>query len=419
MKKESTIKKNELKKTMLNFKIFSLMKKQLFSLVILLAIMVIGSRAFGQGLGLDPDDPKMVAVGSISQFSITQTGDVADDINWEVLDLTVAECAAFGGSTAATAGTDYQFVTSLVDAGTHDPDDGTTAYVKWLQQNDATNYFVVQVTTTYSTTSTCSTVRRFYVSVFDFEVNVYLCDATGAVAGNPEGTIFTAVAAEAPITICNSWDDDVVDNALSGTGLAAMHADSINNTTANENKYTDTYFKVRIALTGNPGTLDLDQIKWRFRYSLQNLNGAVLDIYQVSQTPAGESTANFLDVSNTTITAASEAAEITIAAGTGWSGNNEVGVAAVGGAAANNEADYIYRMRTHNRAGQDANMTYSIRIDEVQLETTGASSSFNDGTKVNSAVAASYDNPVELLDGQSAIQSISQSPATSRIVVAD
>ena len=125
-------KKLELKKSMLNFKIFSLMKKQLFSLVILLAIIFgFSSNLFGQtqGTGLTPTSIRLVAIGSKSTFSITNDGESAVAVNWEVWDATVAEATGFSSTiaTAALEDSHYNFITSLTVDTEVNPDVATLA----------------------------------------------------------------------------------------------------------------------------------------------------------------------------------------------------------------------------------------------------------------------------------------------------
>ncbi len=78
-------KKLELKKSMLNFKIFSLMKKQLFSLVILLAMVLVGGNAFGQlNDGSTPTNVRYIIQGSTATFSVTSTTE--SSYHWDVLE---------------------------------------------------------------------------------------------------------------------------------------------------------------------------------------------------------------------------------------------------------------------------------------------------------------------------------------------
>jgi len=404
------------------------MKKQIFTLVMLLALVAgaVSSTWAQNGDGMLPSTPILVTRGSTSQFTITETGTAAQNVDWAVLELAQADADAYTGSTAATAGTDYQFVTSLTDATTYDPStpNDLTAYVKWLGLPTAGNLFIVQVTTNYTAPSACSTVRRFYVSVFDFEVNAYLCGLDGVIAGAPTlAGMFSAEFNEAAKSQCNSWSGQVIHSTFSGANMAAMFADSIDNEEHDSLKLTSTYYAVRIGLSGNPSNLDLNNIKWRFRYSIQN--PAILDIYDITLVPAssGATTSHndveFMNGTDPFIRAADIDEEVTIAATTGWNANNEVAIGPDPTAGDVNENLFIFRVRTHNMAGQNLAQTWDIRIDEAQLETTSASTSYNDGRKVHADIAASYDNPVSLVDGQSSIQSITQSPATSRIVLTD
>jgi len=418
MKTKSLQKQNfrEIINSMFNLKMFCLMKKHVYSLVMLLALVVLASTsAFAQnGTGLTPSSILLVANGSTTQFSITNGSTFAADVNWQIWDATTAEATGFTTTlaTSANSTSQYNFVTSLIDGTVIDPDVEALAaagvsncFVKWLG-TAANNVYVVQALAT-TDGGTCVTLRRFYVNVFNFDVQVYLCDADGS---DPVSTAKSE---------CNSWDGLVVANStttpavttLDGGEITSPHATNVN-VNSGVAKYTDTYFRVDVSITGAPTGFGIEDLKWRYAMTTPSASG--LSIYSVRNIIApnsvwslftSESGNRYLgdDDSNTapTGTVASMAGTVYVPAATGVADGTTTGT-------------YVYRVRTHNNLGA-ADMVYDVQIDQVDLEFAGADS-FNDGTKVHTSSAAAFPKLTDAADN-TLTQTIMQTPASSVISV--
>lgn len=392
MKQEITsekIKKLELKKSMLNFKIFSLMKKQLFSLVILLAMVLVGGNAFGQ-TGITRTTPYAMVVGSVGHYQVADAGGAtaATTWAWSVYDVASdAEAYATNGGTLCGA-TSYRFVTALdnLAGGTSNTN---SVYINWLAAPAAT--YAVQCITT---NGNCSTTRRYFVYIFDFTVDVVICNADGT-------TEYTA-----PRTDCNTWSGLVVGNDVNsinpfeGNPITQPHASYIN-ATGGIAKITPTYFKVTIALVTPPAGFDLSDVKWRFQYSFPTATN--MSIYTISQ-----ATANFTaEASGThTVGGAAENAVYPVPAG------NYVYIPAASGTPITQE--YVFTVNTHNLLSQD-NMIYTVRLDRVSLEfDVAAGTAYNDGAKIWTTYG-SGEPLIGAANELSTTQTINMSPATNVI----
>jgi len=157
MKQEITSEKNKelelkSKKSMLNFKNFSLMKKQLFSLVMMLALIVIaGTSAWAQSDGTSTN-PYVHANGS------SHTLTVLDNAN-----------SSFAWTTNAAA--------ADVTLGATN---GNTLDIEWSETAAGSFWFDVTETNTAAPAMACqTTVRRVYIFIIDFDVRVYVSDVNG------------------------------------------------------------------------------------------------------------------------------------------------------------------------------------------------------------------------------------------------
>lgn len=398
------------------------MKKQLFSFLMVLALVVLaGTSAMAQTSGLLPGTAKEIVRGSTVRFEVTDASagaGIATTHDWDVYTIaTTANLNAAG--TAATAATDYSFVTDQTGTTVAGASTTTVAFIKFLTRPAAGNVFMVEYTG--SSAGTCSTKRRFFLSVFDFNVDVVLSDNTGA--------LIAGYNADADHSECSTWDGNVIQNGTTadyfeGADLTAPHADYVNNGNDNEPKYTEKYFAVTITLSGN-SSMDLDDIKWRFRYSLFD------DIATATDVTADADLSLFGINSQTTGAAfgsggaqvgGTNDAAVTIVA-SAFDANSGVYVAPTSGTAgaanvtADQTATYVFRVRTHNILGGN-DQTWGIRLDEVQLETTTASSDYSNGRKVHSAIAVAGVD-VALTDGRTDTYTIRQTPATGVIRVQD
>jgi hypothetical protein len=217
MKQKITIEKNrelELKKTMLNFKNFSLMKKQLFSLVMMLALVVLaGTSARAQQIGAvnDATHGFVMVAGSTHDLSITPS-QADNGFSWTLYDISRAQACAVAQATMTNETT-------------------ATATIAWTQ-NSIGQYYA-QVVETRNGVLCANTTRRFYITIIDFDILVYAADDAGErisggsllACGNGTtaryGDIGTAGSADA---FSNAFQNptDIVPNALDTyTGTAA------------------------------------------------------------------------------------------------------------------------------------------------------------------------------------------------------
>lgn len=390
MKKFNELKnENELK---FNVKNVSLMKKQLFSLMMAFAlVMGLSVGAWAQlADGLTPGTARSQAVGSVHSYTI----DNGTTYSWAVYDATVGHTVGQGIEAAvfeAAAGISYRFSPDM-SGGAGGASDNAIAYVQWLA-TPALGIYVIEGT---ANGASCSTVRRFYVSVFDFDIEVFLSDILGA------GT----KATEAADTRCNSWGGDVVVNTVSGVDIAGMNTATINNPSDNEGKYTDYYFKVVNTYTGLTAQTDVDDIKWKFQIDMPAVSG--MSIMSIETMALSEGAVTFGAPSLATgtlnlIGGTTTAEETDITDGT----NNWVYVASAD-ANADNKIELLIRVRMHNRGGA-ADMISNIQASNAALEIVGADdTAYNDGLEVT-----------DLTNNLSQTVTIQQSPATSVIVIGD
>jgi len=389
MKQKMKIKKTselELKKSMLNVKIFSLMKKQLFSLVMMLALIVIVStnvRAQAVGNGDAPSTAYWAIVGSQTTHTITLDGSTTA---WSVrivgnTDLTIGEAG-----TAAVLNTDYAVISGGA-AGDNN------IVVRWLRSAGAGSVYAVQVIETADADG-CTTVRRSYVGVFDFDVDIeFATDING-----------TGANGDAAFATTNSWCATVVQNTHSAAEIAGVDQSLINNPTDNDNKETSTFFRVTITLSSAPSGFSLANMKWRFQYSLQDASG--VSLYDITSADG----ALFTGEAGTASIGGTANAELDYTAGT----NESVYVPRIV-VGTPTTATYDFEIGNHNRLGASST-TYSIRLDQVDVE-FGATQDYNNGTKYFATGAPA--NSATLSDGQTGINTINQGPATTTITLTD
>jgi hypothetical protein len=383
----------ELKKSMLNVKFFSLMKKQLFSLVMLLALIVIAGTSVKAQDGLTFATPYSMVVGSVGSFNAADAGGTtaATSWTWTVWDISTAVQAYATNGGAASNATEYRYVTSLANLAAG-PSNTATCFINWLSapsQAGATMYAVQVITSN----GTCTTTRRFFVSVFDFNVSIVLCDATGA-------TEYIANQAT-----CNTWSGLIIGNDVNGVSpfegasITGPHADYLN-VAAGVAKTTPTYFKVKMALSGNPPSIDLRNIHWRFQYTMPT--ATAMSIYTISTS----STAQFNATGGPSSVGGALPTDVYPVPASNW-------VYIPAQAAAGNSAEYIFMVSTHNLLSQD-NMVYTARLDRVSLELTPANTDYNDGAKI----WTSYGSGEPLIGAANEItvsETINMSPATDVI----
>lgn len=383
------------------------MKKHVFSLMMVLAMLgLAGTSAFAQGDGLSPATALQQVLGSTTEFDFTAS--TSTTITWSVLIADGSTYVAGGATSAATSGTDFNWVTDASGATVAAAPSTADVFIKWLVVPSGTNIYVVRMNESVDA-SGCSTYREVYISLFDFTFDVFLSTAGGSgISG-------------AATTICNTWDGTVIANAtaapavdpLDGAAITTPHADYINNPTDGELKLTTTYFTISITLNG--GTLTFNDIAMRLQYSLPTQTD--LSLYRIT---SSDGNLEFASSGSANIVATSADLPLTIAtlsAGS-YGGNNTILIPARTDATGVTTIDYTFEVDTHNNLGANS-MVWSAQVDKVDLDfhpdgTTGMGSSFGNGTKVNYAVTGTYANDPSLADGDavSADMTIDQSPAT-------
>jgi len=377
------------------------MKKQLFSFLMVLALVVLaGTSAFAQA-GLTPGNTYEIAIGSSATFEVaSQTGNTYD---WDVFELASDHIVG----AAKTASVDGSKVTIA------SPTSNSTL-ITFYAMPSGTNVFVVEVKEQESAANgSCSTVRRFYVSLFNFDVQVIALSANvDAAPATPAGTAFTG--SYPALAECNSWSGDVIKNTIDSLMLASMRADSVDNPTNGHSKYTDSYFAIRLYLEGGAS---LANYRSRFQWSMDSTSTST-SIYSMSVV---NGPARFIS-ENGSADWNSSGTTAAIATPTAWADANfsteqtmyiprQTGTA---------EAISVVRVRTHNLAGA-ADMKFNMKIDRVQLEKDATAGTYNNGEKYNNHTNAAS-TTVARLDGSKDISSsitIRQSPATAIIDVVD
>jgi hypothetical protein len=142
----------ELKKSMFNVKMFSLMKKQLFSLVMMLALVVLAGTSAWAQTG-QQDDPFWHVNGST--HTLTVTANANSTFSWTASDP--AALTAFTGTNT------------------------NVATITWSEDANGVYYFDVVETLTGAGFQACqTTTRRVYVAVLDFDAYVFFSDNSGA-----------------------------------------------------------------------------------------------------------------------------------------------------------------------------------------------------------------------------------------------
>lgn len=179
---------------MFNLKIIKM--KKLFSLLSLLVLIGISVNVMGQGSQQTAtiNSTRNYWVNS-SDAGVTQIAThVGNGYAWKVyiwdgsVDYTTDTWAAT--ATDATAATDFNFVTAS---------SGTNIYksqIKWLK----TGTYVVEIVETSTGTTSCTTVRRFGVTIIDLDLLV--------VTKNNDGDVITSAA-----TYCNTNEGDIYGDA--------------------------------------------------------------------------------------------------------------------------------------------------------------------------------------------------------------
>jgi len=161
-------------------------------------------------------------------------------------------------------------------------------------------------------------------------------------------------------------------------------------------------------LSGNPTGFDLQNMKWRFNYTLQNQ--ANVSIYDITSADGPTFGAQSGDGGTAFIGQVADA-NLDVTGANGWIYVDPT-------AAAGNSAVYDFEIGNHNRLGS-INTVYAIRIDEVNIEfTTGvANTDYNNGTKWHADIVPA--NEASLTDGLTGNVEIEHGPASTVITITD
>lgn len=364
------------------------MKKQLFSLMMAFALVVGLSVTAMAQTGMTPATAYEVAIGFSTDFSVTPNA--TSSFTWGVGELAAGHTVG----AALTTGSTKVTITNGATA---------TATIRFNQAPDAGNIFVVQCIEQETSDGGCSTIRRFYVSVFNFDVEVI---ALGTSTTMPTGAAW--LAAQSAKTTCNSWDNTVVKNTMDAAAVAAMHQDSVNNPTDADPKVTDSYFALRVHVDGS----SLDRYKARINWSMPGATNISIYSINVESGAAGFSSeggaAAWTATPTTALTAPTTESSVF---------NTQQTLYLNAAATAVTELTYLFKVTTHNLLGQ-SDMVYDVRVDRIQLEKAGVDTDYNNGEKVT-ATSAEVTGKLDGVNDITSTTTIYQTPATSIIDIAD
>ncbi|MDA3881067.1 MAG: hypothetical protein PF436_11825 [Prolixibacteraceae bacterium] len=286
--------KNLVNETMFNFKISCLMKKQVINLMMTLAIVFgLSVSAMAQfEIGESPGNADLFVVGSVGEFSVTR-GESGSQLVWSLYNVNTADDigappVSDAVTTAVELVTDRTGATQLGDGQTV-TQTGTDyiVFVEFKSEPATDQVYCLEVREIAS--NECISIRRSYMSVFDFDVDVYWCaDAAADTSAAP----FTGNAKNGSVTDTISWHNKVINNTMDQawltTGNGDLEADSVNNPYDGDYKIDSVFFAVEIEMTGAPDLYTLENLKWRFRYNAPNAaNDSIYEIYAAGQPTDG------------------------------------------------------------------------------------------------------------------------------------
>lgn len=389
------------------------MKKQVINLMMTLAIVFgLSVSAMAQNDGEFPDQTYELAIGSSANFDVDSVA--GNTYAWVVYEAAITHTV---GATTGLA--DASGKTTIANPTWASTD------IKFYGMPDTDNLFVVEVTEAEPVADGgCSTVRRFYVSVFDFDIEVVAFNVnydfiTMPDLSVPTDAVFTALDTIA-LEDCNSWSGDVVSNYISDALIQSMQADSTNNASIGENKYTDSYFAIRTTIQG---TSTFSDYRARFQWSMDTLNDASIYQIEVVDGPAmfaSESASPVTLWTSGAFNAAIDNANLTDWADGTFNSNKTMYIPKQ--ASDPTSVISLVRVRTHNLAGEP-DMQFNMKIDRLQLEKSdsGTDDRYNNGEKFNNETNTA-DTEVARLDTKrdiSASITVRQSPETTIIDVTD
>ena len=407
---------------MFNFKMFCLMKKQLFSLMMVFALIVgLNVSTWAQGNTLDAtsawtdfdgyyyNDPTFMIQNSVRAFEVTVHG--TNTFTWNVYTVDITT----GTATAATDDTDFSLwsdagATTSVTAGAATASQNSI-YVEWLTVSAPNEVFAVDVIETNSITGSCTSHRRLYVLVYGVDMDI--------IASYSDGSEKTTNLLD-----CNIWSGDVIGNHLTADQLDDQDGSFTNhNGTVLKNKYDTIYAHVSMAgslndwITGStlPGgaatsilaATGVDDFRWMFGYTISTdaggtafdpaADGSILSVTadEAIYFDTEDTGDNFLgtDMNNSpTLTTVLAAGDMT---GTVYV---PAGI-----------TEFTLTIAVHNLFNQTTSPSVSFEGANLALERSafGGDASFNDGGESDET------------NNQSAVQTIYASPATPIITITD
>lgn len=251
------------------------MKKQLFSFLMVLALVVLaGTSAMAQN---DADantstETYVMITGSTHTFSTTR-GRSGSTLAWTV---------AKGANGSGDASGEYT-VTGATD--------GTSFQITW--DEDAAGIYTIQVSETNpAATDGCSTIRRFYVNVLDFDVMVYVSDANGEYLGTADvrdfcgdGTTANYGNEDSGAAFNNTFNSDGTLDGYTGTAADDRSSET--------DGYTERYVSLAIVWNTGIDAADIPTIgAVAFGYTA-TVNHGLINVNAVASTGAGSTyTAN-------------------------------------------------------------------------------------------------------------------------------
>jgi hypothetical protein len=348
----------------LTIKMFSLMKKQFFTLVMMLAIVVLAGTSAMAQIGI-PTSADTHFTGSTHTYTVADHSAIGNTYAWAILTAS--------GSPTLVSG-------AAADASHYSITGGNTSNAFTFEWTPAASgYYSIQVTeSNESTRNSCSTVRQYFVLVIDFDLHLFASTSAGV-----------EISAAADLATCgsngdyNPWfnnETDLTDNRTEGDGSAA-------------NPYSVRY--VTATLTSSTG-IDLASVdyRWYFPYTITGGD----DNYDVSIVPYNHTAA--VTVVNTTFNSGNVTVELESGA-TVASVTFEIRYQPKW---ANDESDILLTM---------SNAQNTCKLDGIDTDLL-----FDDGTE-STANYGTTPGSADPLSNQTRQQTIYVSPATSTITLSE
>ncbi len=343
------------------------MKKQLFSLMMLLALVVFaGTSAWAQNSNTAPE---IMFAGATREYTVDDHSSIGNTYQWSILDCagsgTVADPYIPG---AASAITEYAITAGSVTSN--------TITLRWTE-TAAGGYCVQIAESNEATRGGCSTIRQFFVTVVDFDLWIYASDASGNEISDA-GDLATC-GSNATYNPWYNTETDLLDNRNEADGSAAA-------------PYSTRYITAAITASGiNFGS---SAYSWQFPYSLAVGD----DNYDVSIVPvnhAATTTVTYTDYQNGQITVGLEA----------------------GATVTSVTFEIRYQPKWANDES-DITLAMTVATNSCVLDGSDTDTNFDDGVENADNYSAAYSN-TDPRSNVSRTQTIYVSPATSIINIAD